>query len=468
MQGVIYRTKNFLKKQNTKTITEEQMFSNFELKKLIIPLILEQFLEVTVGMMDTLMVSAVGEAAVSGVSLVDEVMVLMINIFAALGTGGAVIVGHLIGGKKLKSANKTAEQAAIFVTATAIFIMILLYLGKNFVLYYIFGRIEPAVTVNANIYYMIVNASVPFIALYNVAAAVFRVMGNSVISMKTSLLMNAINIGGNALLIYGFNMGVEGVAIPTLVSRVVAAVIITALLFHKKYLVHFQEKISFLPEWKTIKKIAYIGIPSGFENGIFQLGRILTFSIISGMGTSVIAANAVANKIVMFQIMAGAAVGLAMITVVSQCIGAEKYEQAKHYTKKLMKYTYMLCFITTILTFISLPLVVRMYHLSFQTSRLVIQLVLYHGICVMTIWPFAWVLPYTLRASGDVRYTMFTAISSMWIFRVGLGVILGVYSNLGVFGIWIAMTADWLFRGISFTIRYLNEKWIKQKINKNI
>lgn len=305
--------------KNNNTV-DGYMFSNIELRKLIIPLILEQLLEVSVGMMDTLMVSAVSEAAVSGVSLVDEVMVLMINIFAALGTGGAVIVGHAIGKKETNIANKAAEQTIFFITASAVLIMILLYFSKSFVLQIVFGSIEFDVAESADIYYVIVAASIPFIALYNAGAAIFRVMGNSVISMRTSLLMNIINVAGNALLIYGIGMGTEGVAIPTLISRIVAAIVITALLFKHRYQVHLCKNTLFIPEGKMILRIMRIGIPNGFENGIFQLGRILTFSVISNFGTAAITANAVSNKIVMFQIMAGAAVGLAMITVVSQCV----------------------------------------------------------------------------------------------------------------------------------------------------
>lgn len=282
--------------------------------------------------------------------------------------------------------------------------------------------------------------------------------------MRTSLLMNGINMTGNALFVYGLGMGTAGVALPTLISRMVAAVVITILLFQKRYPVHLQKTLSFGTDRNMIRRILWIGIPNGLENGIFQLGRILTVRIISAFGTTAIAANAVSNKIVMFQIMAGAAVGLSMITVVSQCIGAGSYAQAERYTKKLMKLTYLLCVLLVILTFVALPWINKAYHLSAPTRAIVMKLVIYHGICMVTIWPFAWALPYTLRAAGDVRFTMGVSIASMWIFRIGFGLILGEFLRMGIFGVWIAMTIDWFFRGLCFGYRYFCGTWEKHKI----
>ena len=206
------------------------LFSNKMLLTLIIPLVFEQLLSVLVGMADSIMIASVGEAAVSGVSLVDQIMILLINMFAALATGGVVVAGQYLGQKKQEQACRSATQLVWFITICAIVITLLVYAGKYMILHGIFGEIEPDVMRHANIYLLIVTASIPFMALYNGGAAIFRAMGNSRIPMQVSIIMNIINIGGNAILIYGFHRGTEGVAIPTLVSRMAAAVIIITLL----------------------------------------------------------------------------------------------------------------------------------------------------------------------------------------------------------------------------------------------
>lgn len=298
------------------------MFTNRQLRQLIIPLIIEQLLTVTVGMADTLMIASVGEEAVSAVSLVDTVMILLINIFAALATGGAVVAGQYIGQRRTESACKAAEQLVLFITVFSLAVTALMYAGQNLILYGVFGKIEPEVMRASRLYLLIVSASIPFLALYNGGAAVFRGMGNSQISMLTSLIMNVVNIIGNGILIYGLHMGVAGAAIPTLVSRILAALMIIPLLCREKYPVHLRHAMSFRFEGHTIRKILHIGVPNGMENSMFQLGKILVLSLVSTFGTASIAANAVSNTIALFQVLPGMAMGLAVITVISQCVGA--------------------------------------------------------------------------------------------------------------------------------------------------
>lgn len=435
------------------------LFDNKALTALILPLIIEQFLAVLVGMADSIMIASVGEAAVSGVSLVDQVMLLIINLFGALATGGAVVAGQYLGRKNPEEADKAANQLIWFVTILAVGVMGLVYLGKNMILQGVFGQIEPDVMEYANTYLLIVTASVPFIALYNGGAAIFRTMGNSKITMTVSLIMNAINVVGNAILIYGFHCGVEGVAIPTLVSRMTAAILITVLLLNEKQVLHLQKTLRYRPEKETIKKILKIGIPNGLENSMFQLGKVLVLSLVSTFGTYAIAANAVCNVLASFQILPGMALSLAVTTVISRCVGAKDYEQVSYYTKKLLAISYISMFVTTIVICVALPFIMDVYNLSPETAKVAEEIMIFHSVSCVLIWTPAFTLPSTLRAAGDAKTCMLISIPCMWIFRIGFSYILGKYFGIGVFGVWVAMVIDWVVRVIFFVLRYCRGKW---------
>lgn len=435
------------------------LFSNRELANLIGPLVIEQLLAVLVGMADSIMVANVGEAAVSGVSLVDNIMILIINIFAALATGGAVVAGQYIGRKDEKSACKAATQLVWFVSLSAVAIMILVYFGKDIILNQVFGHITAEVKGHADIYLLIVTASIPFIALYNGGAAIFRAMGNSQVSMRVSLLMNAINVTGNAILVFGLRIGTAGVAIPTLISRMVAAIVITVLLCNQTRILHIERTLKFRFDGRMIRKILAIGVPNGLENSMFQLGKILVLSLVSTFGTYAIAANAVSNAIALFQILPGMAISLAITTVISQCVGANDYEQVHYYLKKLLVIIYVAMAGTVALIFLALPLILKAYNLSDQTAAAATNIIHFHGISAMIIWPLSFALPAAYRAAGDAKACMYTSIMSMWIFRIGFSYLVGKYMGLGVFGVWVAMVIDWVVRAICFVIRYFNGKW---------
>lgn len=435
------------------------LFSNRELANLIGPLVIEQLLAVLVGMADSIMVANVGEAAVSGVSLVDNIMILIINIFAALATGGAVVAGQYIGRKDEKSACKAATQLVWFVSLSAVAIMILVYFGKDIILNQVFGHITAEVKGHADIYLLIVTASIPFIALYNGGAAIFRAMGNSQVSMRVSLLMNAINVTGNAILVFGLRIGTAGVAIPTLISRMVAAIVITVLLCNQTRILHIERTLKFRFDGRMIRKILAIGVPNGLENSMFQLGKILVLSLVSTFGTYAIAANAVSNAIALFQILPGMAISLAITTVISQCVGANDYEQVHYYLKKLLVIIYVAMAGTVALIFLALPLILKAYNLSDQTAAAATNIIHFHGISAMIIWPLSFALPAAYRAAGDAKACMYTSIVSMWIFRIGFSYLVGKYMGLGVFGVWVAMVIDWVVRAICFIIRYFNGKW---------
>ncbi|MGB4439078.1 MAG: MATE family efflux transporter [Sedimentibacter sp.] len=435
------------------------IFTNKSLIQLILPLMVEQFLAVAVGMADSIMVASVGESAVSAVSLVDSVNILLINIFAALATGGAVVAGQYLGQNRSDKSCESGEQLLIYVTMVSVVIMVIMYIGRGFILNVVFGQIEPDVAAYANTYMLIVFASIPSLALYNSGAALFRAMGNSKITMITSIIMNAINVIGNAVLIYGVHMGVEGVAIPTLVSRTVAAVMIVVLLRNENLLIHISRPFCYKYDKAMVHDILHIGIPNGVENSMFQLGKILLLSIVSGFGTASITANAVGNSVSSFEILPGASIGLGLITVVSQCVGARDYEQVRYYTKKLLKFTYIALIFFNAAIIFATPYIIDIYHLSPETAAMTKQVIIFHSINACITWPLSFTLPNTLRASNDVRYTMVIGVASMWIFRIGFGILLAKFMNFGMFGIWVAMIIDWIIRSIFFTARYKGHKW---------
>lgn len=439
--------------------TSNYLFSRKDLVALLIPLIVEQLLAILVGLADSIMIASVGEAAVSGVSLVDSCFMLLINVFAALATGGAVVAGQYLGLKDKENACEASNQLVWFVTMIAAVIMLLVYLCKNLILHGVFGQIDAEVEGHANTYLLIVTASIPFLALYNCGAAIFRSMGNSKISMKVSIMMNIINVAGNAILIYGFKCGTEGVAIPTLVSRMFAAIVIIALACNQDLQLHIKKSFKYRIKWNMVKRILYIGVPNGMENSMFQLGKILVLSLVSTFGTYAIAANAVSNIIASFQNIAGIATGLAMVTVISRCVGAGDYEQAKYYTIKLHIFAYIGIIVSVCFTFVMLPLVMKIYNLSDMASTSATHILILHGICSMIIWPLAFVLPNVFRAAGDVKFSMIVSIISMWICRVIFSYIIGQYFGLGVFGVWVAMIMDWCVRAFFFVIRYRSGKW---------
>lgn len=436
------------------------MFTNKQIYKLIIPLIIEQVLAVTVGMADVMMISVVGEAAVSGVSLVDMVNVLVINIFAALATGGAVVSSQFIGKRDRRSACESAHQLLLVTLFISLLIMLCVEVFKQPILRLFFGAIEQEVMNHALVYIAITAASYPFLAIYNSCAALFRSVGNSRISMLLSILMNIINIGGNAICIFGLHMGIAGVAIPSLTSRIIAALIILKLIRNPHNAIYIRRRIKFFHvNWSMVKKILHIGIPNGFENGLFQLGRVLVVSMIAGFGTVQIAANAVANNLDMLGCIPGQAICLAMITVIGQCVGAGDFEQVRFYTRKLLKINYVISAVVNGLILLFLPYLLKIYNLSPETLHLAFLLVLIHNASAIVVWPIAFTLPNSLRAANDVKFTMIISIFSMWTFRIGVSYIIAKQFGMGAIGVWIAMIMDWVFRSICFVFRYRGKKW---------
>lgn len=438
------------------------MFNNKQLTRLIIPLIIEQTLAVLVGMADVFMVSEAGESAVSGVSLVNTINLLLITAFGALATGGSVVISQHIGRKDYKNANKAANQLILLVSVISFVFMIISLVGNPWILKLGFGRVEAEVMKNARIYFYITALSFPALGIYNGCAAIFRSMGNSKVSMYTSLIMNIVNITGNAVFIYGLHLGAAGISAATLFGRTIAALIMLYLVRKEDNLVHIDRRFRLGYHPHTIKNILRIGVPSGMESAMFQFGKILVQSFVAGLATAEIAANAVAMTLVEIEVIPGHAIGLAMITVVGQCMGAGDYESMKKNVKKLMKLAYICMGSVSLCLVLCSGSMINLYQLSDTASKVAFSIVVYHTIAAVLVWPLSFVLPNAFRAAGDVRYPMIVSIVSMWIFRVVISYILIEYVKTGALGVWIAMSMDWLARGSFYLFRY--KKKYKNKI----
>ena len=440
------------------------MFSNESLKKLIIPIFMDQILIIIASIIATMMISYAGEASVSAVSLIDMINMLLINVLAALTAGGAVIVSQYIGFRDKNKSCIAASQLFTIATIISIGIMGFVFIFHKPLLKILFGNVDYNVMNLAITYFVIYSISYPFLSIYDSGAALFRSIGNSRVPMIVSIAMNAINIVGNAIGIFVFNAGVVGIAISIIISRAFAALVMVYLSLNKKNKVFISFSQIFTIKRDMIIKILNIAIPNGIENGIVQLGRILLISIIALFGTDQIAANGITNSLVMISISFATAMNIAIVSVIGQCVGAGDYAQADFYTKKLLKITYIGTIVISLAEILLLPWILNLYTLSAEVTNLTYILVIIHNCLAIIFWPLSFTLPNSLRASGDVRFTMIVSISSMFILRISFGYILGIIFNLGVIGVWLAMWADWMLRSIIYVLRFKNGKWREFKV----
>ncbi len=435
------------------------MFDNRALRRLILPLIAEQLLAMLVGMADTIMVSYAGEAAISGVALVDMVNALVITLLAAVATGGAVIVSQYLGSREPDNANFAASQLQTISFLVSAGLMVVCLVFHKAILHILFGAVDEDVMRAAVTYFVITAFSFPFLGVYNSSAALFRSMGRTNATMYVSLLMNVLNIAGNAIGVFVLKAGVAGVAVPTLISRAVAGVVMTGMAFGGKNAVRvcWREILSW--NRQMIRRILRIAVPNGIENGLFTLGRVLVTSIVALFGTAQIAANGVAQSVDQFAIVVASAMNLAVITVVGQCVGASEYAQAEKNLKKLMRVSYVATALMALAVGAVLPGLRGLYALSEETWRLSFYLILAHNAMAALLHPTSFNLPNGLRAAGDVRFTMVAGIASMLVFRLGTAYLLGIGLHMGVWGVWIAMGMDWLGRSFAFLLRFKSGRW---------
>ena len=441
------------------------LFTRQALVALLLPLIAEQALSVTIGLADTLMVSSVGEAAVSGVSLVDSFNTLMIQVMSALATGGAVVTSQYIGHREPKNAKAAAAQILFVLASFSLVVAAVVVVGRHAILRGIFGSIDADVMRYAETYFLLSALSYPFIGLYNAGAALFRAQGNSKISMLSSLVMNVINIGGNAVLIYGFGMGVLGAALASLVSRAVSCLVVLWLLQRPACPLRVDGLRALAPDGGLIRRILRVGIPAGIENGMFQIGKLSVSSLTSTLGTAAIAANAVANTASTFLNIPANAVGMAALTVVGQCLGAGEKEQAVYYSRRLLLTAYCGAWVMNLSAFLfANRFVISLFNLSPEAQTMALQVMVWFNFVSLFFWPSSFTLPNILRAAGDARFTMAVSILSMWVFRVGICyvMVLGFHGRL--LSIWMGMFLDWVFRSLCFFVRFARGRWMEQSV----
>ena len=440
------------------------LFPRRALWMLLIPLIIEQMLNSLMGMVDTLMVSRVGAEAISAVSLVDSINNLVLQVFAAMAAGAAIICSQYLGRKDEKGCNDAAKQIVLTVVVISSAIMIIGVGFRKPLLYLIFGSVEEAVMTNAQMYFLITALSYPFIALFQAGAAFYRACGNSKFTMKTALIANVANIVGNTLFIFVLQMGAAGAAISTLISRALCAFVVFYALRKPGYAIQLKNYFSIRPDLNLIVKILAIGVPSGIENGMFQVGKLAIQSTVSSLGTAAIAAQAMTIIFENVNGMAAVGIGIGLMTVVGQSIGAGRQEEAKYYIVKLAGYAEIAMIISCILVYIAARPVTVLAGMSEESTALCMQMILAITIVKPLLWVPSFTPPNGLRAAGDVRFSMITATLTMWLCRVALSIFLMRVVKTGPIGVWYGMFADWGVRGVIFTIRFVRGKWLRFKV----
>ena len=443
------------------------LFSNKALVALLIPIVVEQLLNSFMGMIDTMMVSNVGSEALSGVSLVDSVNNLIVQLFSAMATGAAIVCSHYVGMRDKEGANNAAKQVVISVGVIALVITVFGITFKRQILGIIFGRIEPGVMENAVIYFFFTALSYPFLALFSAGSAIFRSCGNSRYPMTVSVISNVINIIGNYILIFTFDMGVTGAAIATLISRIFCMVAVYVALAKPRQDIVVNDYMNIRPDWSLIKTILAIGIPSGIENSMFQFGKLAIQSTVSTMGTAVIAAQAMTNILEGLNGIFGLGVGMCLMTVVGQCMGAGRKEEARYYIIKLCIIAEVGITISCLLVYAMLRPVTVIAGMESTSAALCIEMMTAITIVKPLIWTGSFVPAYGLRAAGDVRFSMTTSIITMWGCRVALCIFLVRTYNMGPMAVWYGMFADWALRSVIFFSRFLSGKWMKKEVIKN-
>jgi len=440
------------------------LFPRRALWMLLIPLIIEQMLNSLMGMVDTLMVSRVGAEAISAVSLVDSINNLVLQVFAAMAAGAAIICSQYLGRKDEKGCNDAAKQIVLTVVVISSVIMIIGVGFRKPLLHLIFGSVEEAVMTNAQMYFLITALSYPFIALFQAGAAFYRACGNSKFTMKTALIANVANIVGNTLFIFALQMGAAGAAISTLISRALCAFVVFYALRKPGYAIQLKNYFSIRPDLNLIVKILAIGVPSGIENGMFQFGKLAIQSTVSSLGTAAIAAQAMTIIFENVNGMAAVGIGIGLMTVVGQSIGAGRQEEAKYYIVKLAGYAEIAMIISCILVYIAARPVTVLAGMSEESTALCMQMILAITIVKPLLWVPSFTPPNGLRAAGDVRFSMITATLTMWLCRVALSIFLMRVVKTGLIGVWYGMFADWGVRGVIFTIRFVRGKWLRFKV----
>ena len=443
---------------------EGRLFSNRALLLLILPIIAEQFLNALMGMVDSMMVSNVGSAALSGVSLVDSVNNLVIQAFNALATGAVIICSTYIGQKDIEKARKSASQVVLVSAALSGAVTLICLLFRMGILRLVFGRIDADVMSAASVYFTLTILSYPGIALSAAGSAIFRAQSETRLPMNISILSNILNIAGNAFLIFGLGMGVYGAAVATLFSRTFSAVVLLLLLRKKDRVLYVRDYLKIRPNGGMIRKILSMGVPNGIENSMFQFGKLAIQSSVAILGTTAIAAQAMTNIFENVNGVAGIGVGIGLMTVTGQCLGAGRKEETIYYVKKLVVWAYIAILSSCLLTYAIAGPVTKLAGMEEESAKLCLFMLGWITVIKPIFWPLSFALPYGLRAAGDVRFSMLISTATMWLCRVTLATFLIRVLGFGPMGVWIGMFADWGIRAVIFSFRFAGGKWIHKVV----
>ena len=436
------------------------------IRNLLIPVVLEQLLNSIMGTADTMMVSNVGSAAISAVSLVDSINVLVIQAFSALAAGGAIVCAQYIGQRNKEKANESARQVLFIITAISVAVSLFCLVFQKPLLRLIFGSDEEKVMRASEIYFFYTALSFPFIAAYDSAASIFRAQDNTRGPMTISMISNVMNIAGNAIMIWAFHMGVAGAALSTLISRIFCAVVVLIQLRKERegQEIVVRDYFKIRPNWSMIKRILGIGIPSGVENSMFQLGKLAIQSTVSTLGTAAIAAQAMTNILENLNGIAAIGVGGGLMTIVGQCLGAGRKDEAVYYIKKLCVIAEIVVLTSCLIVFALTKPVTILGGMEKESADMCFHMVMWITIMKPLVWTMAFVPGYGLRAAGDVKFSMITSCCTMWACRFCLCVFLIRVMGFGPMGVWIGMFADWTVRSIIFTWRFHSRKWLQHKV----
>lgn len=442
----------------------KHMFSNRGLRKLLIPVVVEQILNSLMGTADSIMVSNVGSAAISAVSLVDSINILVIQAFYALAAGGAIVCSQYIGQGDIKKADRAAKQLLWIVTLISVVIMACGLAFRFPLLDLIFGRVDSEVMDAAQIYFFFTAISFPFIALYDAGSSVYRAQGNTRLPMTIAVVSNGLNIAGNAILIWGFGMGVKGAAVATLGSRIFSAVVVLAFLRKKDQMLVIRDYAKIRPQSRMIRTILAVGVPNGIENAMFQFGKLAIQSTVSTMGTIAIAAQAMTNILENLNGIAAIGIGIGMMTVVGQCMGAGEKEEAVYYIKKLTVWGEIAIFTSCVSIYLLTKPITALGGMEAESARLCLYMMGWITLVKPFVWTMAFIPAYGMRAAGDVKFSMIVSCTTMWLCRVSLCIFLCRRFGMGPMAVWIGMFADWTLRCLIFTWRLLSRRWMRHQV----
>lgn len=453
-----------VKRGSTQKMKEKHMFGNRELWALLIPVMVEQLLTSLMGTVDTIMVSNVGSEAISAVSLVDSINVLVIQAFAALAAGGTIVCSQYLGRRDEKNAENAASQVVLATTMLSVLVTAICMAVRAPLLRLIFGAVEAQVMENSEVYFFYTALSFPFIALFNSGSAIFRAQRNTRTPMMISVTSNFMNIGGNAFLIWGLHMGVAGAAIATLVSRIFCAVVVMYRLRKPCYELTVRDYRKIRPDWGCIRRVLAVGIPSGVENSMFQFGKLAIQSTVSTLGTIAIAAQAMTNILEGLNGVCVMGVGMGMMTVVGQCIGAGREDEAVYYIKKLSIWGEFIMIANCLVVFALTKPVTLLGGMEPESAEMCFRMMAAITIYKPVAWVCSFIPAYGMRAAGDVRFSMIVTCLSMWFCRVILAVVLCRFTDLGPMGVWVAMFTDWTVRAFIFVWRFRSRRWLRHRV----